>query len=141
MRFWDSSALMPLVVEEPFSAQARRIYGEDPVLVAWWATIVECESGLRRAARAGRLTARAVVHAVERVEALLSQAHVVLPVEMIRSRACRLIRRHPLSAADALQLAAAWIWAQGAPEGGDFVCLDDRLRAAAGAEGFRVLPE
>ncbi len=49
-------------------------------------------------------------------------------------------KTHPLSAADALQLAAGLLWADGRPAHHDFVCLDQRLREAAQREGFRVLP-
>jgi hypothetical protein len=51
------------------------------------------------------------------------------------------VASHPLRAADALQLAAALVWCDEAPQGTAFVCLDDRLRDAARREGFAVLPE
>ena len=47
---------------------------------------------------------------------------------------------HPLRTADALQLAAALIWAQESPQGLEFVCLDQNLREAAPREGFSILP-
>lgn len=54
-------------------------------------------------------------------------------------RAVRLVRRHPLHAADALQLAAALMATGENPEQLDLVSSDDRLSAAARREGFRVL--
>jgi predicted nucleic acid-binding protein len=48
--------------------------------------------------------------------------------------------RQPLRAADAFQLAAAIIWADGEPEGRNFVSYDKRLRDAARSEGFTVIP-
>lgn len=51
----------------------------------------------------------------------------------------RLLRVHPLRAADALQLAAATIAAERRPPTLTFVTLDDRLRAAADREGFRIV--
>ena len=48
---------------------------------------------------------------------------------------------HPLRAADAMQLAAAIVWANGQATGHEFVCLDHRLREAAQREGFTVLPK
>jgi hypothetical protein len=53
--------------------------------------------------------------------------------------ASRLLRVHPLRAADALQLAAALAAAKGDPSSLDVVCLDQRLSEAARREGFRVL--
>ena len=48
---------------------------------------------------------------------------------------------HPLRAAAAFQLAAALLWSQGETRGHYFVSFDQRLREAAGKEGFSVLPE
>ena len=50
------------------------------------------------------------------------------------------MERHPLKAADALQLAAAYRWAAESPQGYAFVSLDRTLRGAAKAEGFTVVP-
>ncbi|HSJ25022.1 MAG TPA: hypothetical protein VK929_10160 [Longimicrobiales bacterium] len=60
-------------------------------------------------------------------------------MEHVRTTAMRLLRTHPLRAADALQLAAALAWAP-APAGDVFVTLDERLATAATLEGFTVLP-
>jgi len=51
----------------------------------------------------------------------------------------RLLRIHPLRAADALQLAAALTAAEN-PGALAFVSLDDRLSDAARREGFSILP-
>jgi predicted nucleic acid-binding protein len=59
----------------------------------------------------------------------------------VRARAQALLLSHPLRAADSFQLAAALLWAGPKPTGQAFVCLDQRLRAAARNEGFKVLPE
>jgi predicted nucleic acid-binding protein len=64
----------------------------------------------------------------------------VLPSELFRQRAERLLSIHPLRAADAFQLAAALIWAEEAPQGLKVVCLDQNLREGAFKEGFTVLP-
>jgi hypothetical protein len=50
-----------------------------------------------------------------------------------------MLARHPLRAADACQLAAAWVAAEGQPETLPVVTLDGRLAAAAEREGFPVL--
>ena len=64
----------------------------------------------------------------------------IAPSNRVRERAGRLLATHPLRAADALQLAAALVWCDEAPQGETFVCLDERLSAAARREGFAVLP-
>jgi predicted nucleic acid-binding protein len=62
----------------------------------------------------------------------------------VRSYAFRVLRVHQLRAADALQLAAALVWA-GTPATGpspvaEIVTLDGRLAEAARLEGLSVLP-
>jgi len=70
---------------------------------------------------------------------LALDAEEVQPSEEVRQTALRLVRMHNLRAADALQLAAALVWARHVPTGLDFVCMDARLRTAAEKEGFSVL--
>jgi hypothetical protein len=47
--------------------------------------------------------------------------------------------RHPLRAADALQLGAALRWAENNPRGHRFHTLDSRLTDAARREGFDLV--
>lgn len=140
MRFWDSSAVLPLCLEEPNSGRLLDLAKEDSLMIAWWGTVVECASAVARLRREGFFDAsqeRAVDHLLEAVAAAWTE---VQPSDEIRRWGIRLMRRHPLRAADALQLAAAHLWASGRPEGYAFVCLDHRLRDAALKEGFTVLP-
>jgi len=60
------------------------------------------------------------------------------PVDVVLETARRLLRVHPLRAADSFQLAAAFLAAEGRPSTLEFVCLDDRLVIAAQREGFLV---
>ena len=46
MRFWDTSAIVPLCVDEPSSAMVKAIFKEGSSLVVWWATQTECVSAL-----------------------------------------------------------------------------------------------
>ena len=61
------------------------------------------------------------------------------PSQRVGQAAQRLLRVHPLRAADALQLAAAVVAADGEPGSMPFVTLDDRLALAAQREGFPVV--
>lgn len=141
MRFWDSSALIPLLVREPTSEKLENLLRLDPELVLWWATPVECASALARLSREGNLTGSGLRQAQELLESLRGQAYEVQPVEEVRARAQRLLAVHRLRAADSLQLAAALVWCRERPQGVRFVCLDDRLNTAAGLEGFSLQPE
>lgn len=139
MRFWDASALVPLCVHQVHSETVHALLREDPGLVVWWGSIVECWSAFARALREGKIGAKAERLARVELEALREVWDEIQPVEEVRVAAGRLLRVHVLRAADALQLAAAMVWAGGRPAG--FVCLDQRLREAARLEGFMVCPE
>ncbi len=140
MKFWDASALIPLCLIERQSKVLKKLIGEDEAIVAWWGTPVECFSALARLRREQALTeieeeqARLLLRTLQRVWT------EVEPTNVVREQAGRVVRLHPLRAADALQLAAALVWCQGDPSQYGFVCLDLRLRDAARREGFMVFP-
>lgn len=137
MRFWDSSAIVPLVVPQAHTAAAERLLKEDPDIVVWWASQAECTSALTRLAREGPMNDDQVDLAVTRLSTLLQSAIEVDPVPAIREVACRLLRVHPLRSADALQLAAA-LEVRGQARNRQFVCFDKRLALAARREGLFV---
>ena len=136
MKFWDSSAIVPLLVPEVMSSAARALYDADPAMFAWWATDVECTSALTRRLRGGQLTDTVVAEAFRRLDALRAAWHEVEPGEEMREAAKRILRVHDLRTADALQLAAAFYASETRPSTLEFVSLDERLLAAATREGF-----
>jgi hypothetical protein len=107
-------------------------------MVVWWSTEVECVSALARLERDGDLSPAAVVLALERLAATSAAWQEVAPTARVRAVATRLLRVHPLRAADAFQLAAATVAAEDEPRSIALVTLDDRLARAAEREGFRV---
>jgi predicted nucleic acid-binding protein len=139
VKFWDASALVPLCITQPASAAVAALLNEDRDIVAWWASPVECASAFARLRRSGVLDFHDESHAAARLDELLAQWVEVTASEAVRREAMRLLRMHPLSAADALQLAAAVV-ARDGWEPAAVVTLDDRLAAAARLEGFRVEP-
>lgn len=141
MRFWDASAITPLIVDEPWSAPAGEAVREDEAMIVWWGTRVECTSAVRRRERAEGLESAAALQALDLLDLLASSWMEVLPSEAIRPAAERALAVHPLRAADALQLAAAITWRQNLVRRAQLVCFDERLRAAASREGFEVLPK
>jgi uncharacterized protein len=139
MKYWESSAIVPLLLEEPQTAAVQSVYEEDGVLIVWALTEIEIASALARRAREGF-----EVEGLERARRELTkladrwgEIGALLPV---RARALRLVNTHPLRAADSLQLAAALVACEEHPDSMPFVSLDDRLRDAARREGFPVLP-
>lgn len=139
MRFWDSSAVVPLLLGEPTSPSVLAEYIRDPEVIAWWATGIECVSALARAEREGRLATTVMADAVGRLEALELAWAEVQPTDQLRELAVRLLRVHAMRAADALQLAAALVAAEGHPASLTVVSLDERLALAAEREGLRVV--
>jgi uncharacterized protein len=139
MRFWDASALVPLIIAEPGHETARQEYARDPDIVAWWGTSIECVSAVARREREGAAPRPTILSAVARLDALAASWQEVGPTDRLRASAMRLLRVHVLRAADALQLAAATEAAEHNPESLPFVTLDDRLAEAAEREGFSVL--
>jgi predicted nucleic acid-binding protein len=140
VRFWDSSAVVPLLLKESSSTLVAPLARSDAELVLWWASPVECQSAVYRRQREGRLPGEFVAEALGRLSEILEDADVVESTGRLRDRAGALLAAHGLRASDALQLAAALAWCDENPRGRVFVCLDDRLAAAARREGFDVLP-
>ncbi len=139
MKFWDASAIVPLLVDEAPREALLTLLERDPVMLVWWGSPVECASAVVRRERAGALAFAEATGVLERLRTLASGWQEVLPSEPVRNAAQRLLRVHPLRAADSLQLAAAIVAAEGDPATLEFVGLDDRLNEAAAREGFRVL--
>ncbi len=138
MRFWDSSAIVALLAAEESRERVSALLANDPVMLVWWATPIECASAVARRERDGSLSNAEAGAALDQLEALAAAWSEVIPSAQVRAMAQRLLRVHPLCAADSLQLAAAVIASEHEPRSLDFVCLDDRLAAAAAREGFRM---
>jgi predicted nucleic acid-binding protein len=140
VKFWDSSAIIPLCLKEQMSETVKRLIKADEDIAVWWTARVECLSALSRRRREGALSTDAELKAKAILSALSAEWSEVQPSELVRQRTERLLAIHPLRSADAFQLAAALIWAQENPQDLDIVCLDQNLREAALKEGFSILP-
>lgn len=141
MNFWDSSALLPLLLREKHSASMRKLAQKDSDMVVWWGTSIECLSAFARIRREKVISLRQEMELRRWLNLLADSWTEIEPGAEIRTMATRLLSTHPLRAADVLQLSAALIWAGGIPDGHGMVCLDEKLAAAARTEGFSVLPE
>lgn len=139
MRFWDSSALVPLFVAEPTTRQAERWLRADPQVVVWMLTRVELLSALARRRRDEPRANRALRAARNEIVEASEDWSEITAVEVVRRHAERIVETHPLRAADALQLGAAIVAADEHPQTLELVTLDERLAEAAAREGFRVL--
>ena len=138
MKFWDASAIVPLLMAEATTKGVQAIAEQDSTMLVWSATEVECASAIARLERDGALDDVAGAEAFDRLRHLASGWHEVEPSDAVREAAVRFLRVHPLRAADALQLAAAFVAAERRPSSIEVVTLDDRLAAAARKEGFAL---
>ncbi len=136
--FWDTSAIVPLLVAESHSRAVREV-ARGSILLVWWGTPIECRSALARREREGQLTPKAADQARRRLRSLRDSWAEIVPSEQVRESAERVLLRHPLRAADALQLGAALRWAESKPRGHRFHTLDRRLAEAARREGFELV--
>ncbi len=140
MKFWDTSAIVPLCVNEPRSATVKALLVGDSSMVIWWTTRTECISALMRRVREGGLR-RAGERQARRVLGTLAKSWMeIQPSEALREAAERLLGVHPLRAADAFQLAAAFQSCQWRTTDMPLVSFDARMREAAYKEGFILLP-
>jgi predicted nucleic acid-binding protein len=140
MRFWDSSAVVSLLLEEPGSGTARALLREDAAMVAWRLAGTEVVSALWRRRRADELDEAARRFAEQGLALLESRWTSVEDAAHVDRRARRLLAAHPLRAADALQLAAALVACDERSDVLPIVTFDDRLAEAARREGFVVVP-
>jgi uncharacterized protein len=139
VKFWDSSAIVPLLIAEASTPRLQALAAEDPAMLVWWGSEVECASALARLERELSIDGSAIAAAFSRLGQLKVAWHEINPSDAVRETAARFLRVHPLRAADALQLAAAFAAAEGRPGSLEFITLDDRLCLAARKEGFAVV--
>lgn len=139
MKFWDASAIVPLLIAEVSTRRLLVLAAEDPAMLVWWGSEIECASALARAEREAAIDTNGAVAAFSRLAQLKAAWHEINPSDAVRETAARFLRVHPLRAADALQLAAAFAAAEGRPPSLELVTLDDRLCIAARKEGFAVV--
>lgn len=135
--FWDTSALVPLCVQQQPSPIVRQLLDQYDIVV-WWGTTVEMRSAFERLLRMGQLSEEKYAAAVRRLQQLRLLWREMQPTETVRAEAERLLASYPLKAADSFQLAAASVWASGVPQGRTFLSGDAQLLRAAQQVGFRA---
>lgn len=136
MTYWDSSAIIPLLLQEPETARFIRLAREERI-TTWWATVIECVSGIARRQREGT-PMEAAARAYRLLTELRGQWIEIHASEALREAAVRALKQHSLRAADALHLAAAMLASHFDPTAVRFLTGDSRLRNIARLEGFIV---
>lgn len=136
--FWDTSAFVPLCLQQRTSSRANHLLDQYGMAV-WWTAPVEARSAFARDLRNGVITAREHQEAIVVLDRMRWEWIEVYPDDSLRSFAETLPDRFGLRAADALQLAAAHTWVMQRPAGRPFISGDKRLLDAAEQIGFRTI--
>ncbi len=136
--FWDSSALIPLCVDQAATRAARKLSEHYDAMV-WWATPVEIASAFARLLRMKDIDQPALAKAHRYLDRLRTQWLEIEPSGPLRDFAEELPARYNLRAADALQLAAASTWTMHRPANRPLISGDQRLLEAARSMGFHAI--
>lgn len=138
MRYWDASALVPLIVAEPGTELVRSWLEADSEIVTWAWTRVEITSAIERRTREGELSRQQRRQVLARLNSFADTWDEVSEILAVRPKASLLLARHPLRAADAGQLGAALLVNEQLGGSLLFMSLDHRLSDAAELEGLDV---
>lgn len=141
--YFDTSALLKLLVDEPDAETIRTLYRDARVVCTHAIAYVEVLAGLGKAERMGRIPEELMPRLLEQVDRLWTQIDVVQMDEMMSRRAGQLALRHDLRAFDAVHLAAAEqaFGVVGRRSRYRLVATDKRMRAGARALGIEIAPE
>lgn len=93
--FWDSSALVPLCVQQKPTPAVEALvikYG----IVVWWCTPVEMQSAFARLLRVGQLTPKQLVGAQVRMERIRAGWREIQPSDTLREQAQRMLEARML---------------------------------------------
>lgn len=141
LRYLETSALVKLYIVEVGTPAMVRMASPlaGHVLAVLALSRVECVSAIRRRLREGDLQPSAAESVEQQLDRRLAFRFLIQPVtDRVLDEAVRLLRRHPLRAFDALQLAGFLLLvSMSSPDRADspvFVSADERLLAAARAE-------
>jgi len=137
--FWDTSAIVPLIIREEQTHSVKNILRDDKEMLVWWGTHTECFSAIQRRKLEQSISDASANHAKQLLKQISTHWTEVMPSQEVRNHAMRLLLRNPLRAADSLQLGAAMTWARARPLQHAFLSYDIKLNKAAEHEGFSVL--
>lgn len=135
--YFDASAFVKLLVEEPDSDLAETLWDSADVVTSSRIANAEVRATLAAAARSGRLSSDGLATAKGEWRRIWQAVRPVELVEDVDDHAGDLAESHALSGADALHLASALVYGAA---GVIVATWDIRLRDAARAEGSATAP-
>lgn len=104
--YFDTSAIVPLIIEEATSDTCRRLWNEATRVASVRLLYPETRAALARAERMGRLTADELTEAIGELESLIEQLDIIEVGAEIARAAGDLAQRFGLRGYDAVHLAA-----------------------------------
>lgn len=105
--YFDTSALFPLLIEEPGSEPARRLWDGADRVVSVRVVYPEARAALAQAQRLGRVTVQQLRSAVSDLERRCEQLNLLDIDDALAKQAGDLAEQHALRGYDAVHLAAA----------------------------------
>ena len=105
--YFDTSAVVPLLIAEPGSARAASLWDGADRVVSVRLIYPETRAALAQATRLGRLTARQLRDAVNGFDSLFEEIDLVEVDDVLARRAGQLAEVRQLRGYDAVHLAAA----------------------------------
>jgi len=105
--YFDTSAVVPLLIAEPGSARAASLWDGADRVVCVRLVYPETRAALAQAQRLGRLTARQLRDVVTEFDAVFAEIDLVEVDDALARRAGELAEVHRLRGYDAVHLAAA----------------------------------
>ena len=105
--YFDTSALIPLLVDEPGSERAARLWDVADHVVAVRLIYAEARAALAQATRLGRLAAADLASTIDALEGLYANLDLLEVDEHLVRRAGELAQHYALRGYDAVHLAAA----------------------------------
>ena len=105
--YFDTSAVVPLLVAEAGSERAASLWNSSDRVVSVRLLYPETRAALAQAERLGRVTTRNLRAAVDELDALLAEMDIIEVDEALARRAGDLSEAHRLRGYDAVHLAAA----------------------------------
>lgn len=136
--YWDTSALLALIFEEPRSADVRRLALKRGALPGYTSffSFIEMESAYARRISERALKTSQLPELRLKAQRLESSLGLIWADEETLRDARHLVLEQGLRPGDALQLASARLLLKN-DDGATFICLDEKLNQAAQAVGFK----
>lgn len=105
--YFDTSAFVPLLIDEASSSACRRLWEEADDVMSTQLLYVEAAGALAQASRCSRITADQEVRALRIVDRLWRELYVIEPTEPVIRRAAALTSSEALRGYDAVHCASA----------------------------------